>query len=143
MKLNPYLNFDGTCEEAFNFYKDVFKTEFNQYGMMKMGDIPGEEGYSTPEEYKDRVMHVGIDIGGQVLMGSDTMPDMGMPYVKGTNAYISIHPDSREEADRLFSELSEGGEIESPMQDQFWGDYWGSFVDRFGIPWMINYTANA
>lgn len=140
MKLNPYLNFDGTCEEAFNFYKKVFNTEFTEYGMMKMGDMPPQEGYEVPEELKNRVMHVSIKVGDEVLMGSDTMPGMGKPYAAGTNAYISIHPDSREEADRIFSELSEGGEVESPIEDQFWGDYWGSLVDRFGTCWMINYN---
>lgn len=142
MKLNPYLNFDGNCEEAFNFYKKVFQTEFNQYGIMKFGDIPSEEGYTPPEEFKNCVMHVGINIGDQVLMGSDTMPGMGEPFAKGTNSYISIHPDSREEADRIFNELSEGGKVESPMADQFWGDYWGSLIDRFGSAWMINYNPN-
>ena len=143
MKLNPYLNFDGTCEEAFNHYKKVFGGDFAGNGIMRFGDIPPHEGMpEMPENVKNRVMHVGINIGDQVLMGSDTMPGMGEPYVKGTNSYISIHPDSREEADRIFNELSEGGKVESPMADQFWGDYWGSFTDKFGSAWMINYNPN-
>ena len=142
MKLNPYLNFDGTCEEAFNFYKKVFQTEFNQYGIMRFGDIPPQEGMPPcPDEIKDRVMHVGINFGDQILMGSDIMPGFGnRPFQIGDNNYVSIHPDSREEADRLFAELSEGGEVEMPMEDQFWGDYFGSFRDRFGTSWMINYS---
>lgn len=143
MKLNPYLNFDGQCEEAFNFYKNVFKTNFTEYGIMRFGDIPQQEGLVVTDELKNRVMHVGLPIGDQVLMGSDTFPGMGKPFQKGVNNYISIHPDSREEADRIFTELSEGGEIEAPMEDQFWGDYWGSFIDKFGTPWMINYTESA
>lgn len=143
MKLNPYLNFDGNCEEAFNHYKKVFKTEFNQYGMMRFGDIPSMDGFELADEHKNRVMHVGINIGQDILMGSDTMPGFAQrPFQNGDNAYVSIHPDSREEADRIFAELSKGGEIEMPMKDQFWGDYFGSFRDKFGINWMINFNAN-
>ena len=142
MKLNPYLNFDGQCEEAFNFYKKVFKTEFNQYGIMRFGDLPPQEGMPPlPDDAKNRVMHVGLNIGSEILMGSDTMPGFGnRPFQIGDNSYISIHPDSREEADRIFIELSEGGEIEMPMADQFWGDYYGSLRDRFGTSWMVNYN---
>ena len=142
MKLNPYLNFDGTCEEAFNFYKKVFQTEFNQYGIMRFGDVPPQEGMpAMPDEIKNRVMHVAIDFGGQSLMGSDIMPGFGnRSFQVGDNSYISLHPDSREDADRIFAELSEGGEVEMPMADQFWGDYYGSFRDKFGTCWMINYN---
>lgn len=141
MKLNPYLNFDGQCEEAFNFYKKVFQTEFIEFGIMKFGDMPPSEDMPPlPDELKNRVMHVGIKVGDETLMGSDTMPGMGKPFAKGINSYISIHPDSREEADRIFNELSEGGEVEMPMEDQFWGDYYGSLIDKFGTPWMINYN---
>ena len=144
MKLNPYLNFDGQCEEAFNHYKKVFRTEFSEHGIMKFGDMPPQEGMpELPEELKNRVMHVGMRVGNEILMGSDAMPGMGKPFTKGINSYISLHPDSREEADRIFAELSEGGEVEMPMQDQFWGDYYGSFIDRFGTPWMINYNEKA
>lgn len=136
-KLNPYLNFDGTCEEAFNFYKFVFGGEFLG-GVHKMNETPGME---IPEEAKNRVMHVALPVGNDLLMGSDIFP--GQPFVQGNNNYISIFPESREEADRLFGALSEGGEVEMPMADQFWGDYFGSLKDRFGICWMINYnTAN-
>lgn len=140
-KLNPYLNFDGQCEEAFNFYKNAFGGEFAGQGIMRFGDIPPSDDMPPlPEDMKTRVMHVSLPIGEQVLMGSDTMPGMGSPFQKGVNSYISIHPDSREEADRLFKELSDGGNVEMPMADQFWGDYYGSFIDKFGTPWMINYN---
>ncbi|WP_297984242.1 VOC family protein [uncultured Chryseobacterium sp.] len=147
MKLNPYLNFDGTCEEAFKLYKKVFGGEFAGNGIMRFGDIPPQEGMTMPDEIKNRVMHVGINIGDQVLMGSDIMPGMknnegGENFRIGDNSIISIHPDSREEADRIFNELSAGGKVESPMADQFWGDYWGSLIDRFGSAWMINYNPN-
>ena len=148
MKLNPYLNFDGNCEEAFNFYKDVFKTEINQYGIMRFGDLPQQEGMpEMSEEAKNRVMHVGINIGDQVLMGSDIMDGMtnnrgDENFRFGDNSIISIHPDSREEADRIYNALSEGGKANHPMEEQFWGDYWGSLTDKFGNEWMVNYNAN-
>ncbi len=143
MKLNPYLNFDGQCEEAFNFYKKVFKAEFSGHGIMRFGDIPAQEGIPPfTDDVKNRVMHVSINIGNDILMGSDIMPGFAdRPFQKGDNSYISIHPDSREEADRIFNELAEGGEIEMPMADQFWGDYYGSLKDRFGNLWMVNYNA--
>jgi PhnB protein len=134
-KLNPYLNFDGTCEEAFRFYKIVFGGEFLG-DIHKMKDIPGMD---IPEEAKNRVMHVALPVGNDLLMGSDVFP--GQPFVQGNNNYISLFPESREEADRLFGALSESGEIEMPMADQFWGDYFGSLKDKFGICWMINYNS--
>lgn len=140
VKLNPYLNFDGQCEAAFNLYKKVFGGEFAGQGVMRFGDMPPSEEFPVSDEVKNRVMHVSLPVGGETLMGSDTMPGMGSPFQKGVNAYVSIHPDSREEADRIFNELSEGGTIEMPMADMFWGDYYGSLIDRFGTPWMINYN---
>lgn len=134
-KLNPYLNFDGTCEEAFRFYKVVFGGEFLG-DVHKMKDIPGME---IPEEAKNRIMHVVLPVGNDLLMGSDVFP--GQPFVQGNNNYISLFPESREEADRLFGALSEGGEVEMPMADQFWGDYFGSLKDKFGVYWMINYNS--
>ncbi len=137
-KLNPYLNFDGTAEDAFNFYKSVFGGEFVG-GVMRMGDAPGTE--NLPEDEKRRVMHVALPVGGDLLMASDIVPSMGHKLTVGNNNYISIFPESREEADRLFGALSQGGTVEMPMADQFWGDYFGSFQDQFGVYWMINYSA--
>ena len=140
MKVNPYLNFDGQAEEAFNFYKNVFGGEFS--GVMKMKDAPGTE--KLTEHEKNRIMHISLPIGKDtILMASDIVPSMGQKLVKGNNNYISLHPESRDEADRLFKGLSAGGKIEMPMEDQFWGDYFGSFIDKFGICWMVNYSAQA
>ncbi|HEX7756569.1 MAG TPA: VOC family protein [Niabella sp.] len=136
-KLNSYLNFDGTAEEAFNFYKSVFGGEFRG-GVMRMGDAPGTENLSDDE--KKRVMHIALPIGNDLLMASDIVPSMGHKLTVGNNNYISIFPESREEADRLFNGLSVGGAVEMPMQEQFWGDYFGSFTDKYGIGWMINYS---
>ena len=141
IKLNPYLNFDGNCEEAFQHYKNVFGGEFFGQGIMRFGDIPPSDDFTLPEEHKNRVMHVSLQVGNEMLMGSDTMPGFcDKTFQIGDNAYISIHPDSREEADRIFNALAEGGTIEMPMEDQFWGDYYGSLCDRFGINWMVNFS---
>lgn len=136
-KMNPYLNFDGKTEEAFNFYKSVFGTEF-EGPIHRMGDAPGCE--NLPAEEKNRVMHVSLPIGGgDTLMASDTVPSMGHKLTMGNNNYVSLHPSSKEEADKLFNGLSAGGKIEMPLEDTFWGAYFGSFEDRFGVHWMINY----
>lgn len=138
-----YLNFNGQTEEAFTFYKSVFGTEFVGNGIMRMGDVPPSEGDGPPasEAEKNLVMHVSLPIlDGHVLMGSD-VPEQWGKTTMGTNFYISLHPDTREEADRLFAALSEGGEVESAMADQFWGDYWGAFKDKFGVQWMVNVSA--
>lgn len=136
-KLNSYLNFDGNAEEAFNFYKSVFGGEFKG-SINRMSDAPGTENLS--DEEKNRVMHIALPIaGGDMLMASDIIPSMGHKLIKGNNNYISIFPESREEADRLFNGLSAGGNIEMPLDDMFWGAYYGSFEDKFGVHWMINY----
>lgn len=139
-KLNPYLNFDGTAEEAFRFYQSVFGGEFVG-GVMKMGNVPGMENLSDDE--KNRVMHIALPIGGDLLMASDIIPSMGQNLNQGNGNYISVFPESREEADRIFDTLSAGGEVEMPMEDQFWGDYFGSFKDKFGVYWMVNYSKDA
>ena len=136
-KLNSYLNFDGQAEEAFTFYKSIFGGEFAGE-IYRMGNAPGTENLS--EDSKNRVMHIALPIGGDLLMASDIIPEFGQTLVKGNHNYISVFPDSREEADELFKGLSEGGVIEMPLEDQFWGDYFGSFQDKFGIGWMINYN---
>jgi PhnB protein len=139
-KVNPYLNFDGTAEEAMNFYKSVFGGEFMGAGIMRMGGAPGME---VSEKEKNRVMHVSLPIGnGDVLMASDIMPSMGQSLTQGNGNYICIAPDNKKEADRLFNGLSAGGTVEMPMADQFWGDYFGSFKDKYGVYWMINCPGN-
>lgn len=136
---NPYLNFDGQAEEAFNFYKSVFGGEFA--ALMRMTDAPGTE--NLPENEKNRLMHVALPLNDTtILMASDCVPSAGHVLKPGNNMYININTDSREEADRLFNGLSAGGEIEMPMEDMFWGDYFGSFKDKYQIQWMINFTAN-
>jgi len=136
MTLNPYLNFDGNAEEAFRFYQAVFGGELF---IQKMSNAPGTE--NLPEEEKNRTMHAGLPIGkNQFLMASDCLPSQGHVLKQGNNNYISITTDSKEEADRLFNGLSAGGTVEMPMEDMFWGDYFGSFVDKFGVCWMISFA---
>ena len=135
--MHPYLNFDGKAEEAFNFYKSVFGGEFAFFA--KMGDTP--ESDKLTDEEKNRVMHVALPINEHTtLMASDCVPSAGHVFKEGNNMYISLNADSREDADRLFNGLSAGGTIEMPMDDMFWGDYFGSFKDRFGIQWMVNFS---
>ncbi len=143
--VSTYLNFDRNCEKAFNFYKTVFGTELEGDGFSRYGEAPVEEGQPpVPEADKNLVMNVSLNIlAGHNIMGSDYCEWMGQKYVGGNHIYITLCPDTRVEADRLFAALSEGGKVEMPMQDMFWGDYYGSFTDRFGVGWMIDTEAKA
>jgi PhnB protein len=137
-KLNPYLNFAGNTEEAFNLYKSVFGGEFTS--VVRFKDMP-MEGVSIPKEDENKIMHIGLAIGeDNVLMATDTLESLGQKLTQGNNVYISVHPENKEEADRIFNFLSIGGTIEMPIADQPWGDYYGSFKDKFGVQWMVNYT---
>ena len=141
-KISTYLNFSRNTEEAFNFYKSVFGGDFLDGKINRFGEIPAMEGMPPiAEEDKNLVMHVALPIlGGHLLMGTDAPESMGFNVNKGNNVYISIHTDSRSEADNLFAKLAAGGVVEMPMQDMFWGDYYGSLTDQFGIKWMVNYS---
>lgn len=136
MKINPYLNFDGKAEEAMTFYQSVLGGEFVG-GINYFGEIPGME---LPKEEKTRVMHITLKIEDQTsIMASDTSPSMGHVWIKGNHNIVSIHPDSKEDGARIFNALSEGGTIEMPYEKVFWGSYFGSFEDKYGIGWMVNY----
>ncbi len=136
MKINPYLNFNGNTEEAFNFYKSVFGGEFG--ALMRFKDMP-EGDSKMPEVEGERIMHIALPLGEAMLMGTDASESMGQKVVFGNNSYISIHPDTLEEAQRIFDQLSAGGKVEMPLQKQFWGSYFASFADKFGVQWMVNY----
>ncbi len=140
-RVSSYLNFDGKTEEAFLFYKKVFKTEFIGKGIERFGDIP-EDGSHPPvaEEIKKMVLHVELPItGNHILMGTDAPKEMGFTLTRGNNMHMCIEPETREEADRLFNELSAGGNITMPMADMFFGAYFGEFSDKYNINWMINF----
>ena len=139
-RVSTYVNFQGNTEEAFNFYKSVFKTDFIN-GIKRFDEVPADSNQPPmAESVKKMVLHVELPIvGGHILMGTDAPKEMGFTLTKGNNMHINLEPDSREEAKRLFDALSEGGQIEMPIEDTFWGAYYGSFTDKFGINWMINY----
>ncbi len=135
MSLNTYLTFDGNCREAFEFYRSVFGGEFTEF--QTFGDGPPD--MPVAEEEKNRVMHVALPIGSSVLMGSDTS-SFTPPHAAGNNFSLSIDVESRERCDELCAKLSAGGSVIMPLQEQFWGAYFGQWTDRFGINWMVNYT---
>jgi PhnB protein len=137
--INPYITFNGNCEEAFNFYKSVFGGEFPYIGRFK--DMPAGE-YQVPESEGEKIMHVSLPIGGgTILMGSDTTEACGQAAT-GNNFSISISTDTEEEADELFAGLSSGAQVTMPLNKVFWGSYFGMLTDRFGINWMVSYDYN-
>jgi PhnB protein len=134
--VNPYLNFDGNCEEAFEFYKSVFGGDY-MGGIMRFGDTGACEGMTDAD--KNMVMHVSLPISdGNVLMGSDCPAAMG-PVKFGNSNTISIGTDSKEETEKLFNGLSEGGKVTQALEKMFWGGWFGAWEDKFGQQWLINY----
>ncbi|MEO8151036.1 MAG: VOC family protein [Bacteroidia bacterium] len=140
-RTNTYLNFPRNTEEAFNFYKSVFGGEFTR-GIARMGDVPPQEGMPPMAEAdKNLVMHIELPIvGGHVLMATDAPESMGFNVNFGNNMHISIEPDTREETKKLFDALSAGGKVTMELQDMFWGAYFGSCTDKYGVQWMVNCT---
>ncbi|MFN7118938.1 MAG: VOC family protein [Saprospiraceae bacterium] len=136
--LNPYLKFNGNCQEAFNHYQSVFGGAFAN--PMRFKDVPAE--FEMPAEEAEKIMHIALPMNnGSVLMGCDVPASMGVAKV-GDNIDISISTESKEEADRLFNGLSAGGQVMMPMSDTFWGAYFGMCTDQFGIHWMVSYDQN-
>lgn len=142
-KVKTWLHFRGNTEEAFNFYKKVFGTEFVD-GIHRMSEIPLIEGqHPLAEEDKNLVMSVQLPIiGGHLLVGNDAPESMGN-LIKGNNVDICLDLDTRAEVNTLFNVLSEGGKVEMQPQDMFFGAYFGSCVDKFGINWVFNYSTKA
>ncbi len=140
-QVSTYLNFSNKTEEAFNFYKSIFGGEFTG-GIMRFSDIPPSENMPPlPVADKKLVMHVALPIlGGHVLMGTDAPESMGFTINVGNNVYINLQPDTRSETERLFKALSKEGTVEQELQDMFWGDYYGSCKDKFGVQWMFACT---
>ena len=141
-RTSTYLNFPRQTEEVFNFYKSVFGGDFVG-GISRFSDIPPEEGApSIAEENKNLVMHVELPItGGHHLMGTDAPESMGFKVSFGNNIYINLEPDTREETKRLFDALLTGGTLTMELQDMFWGAYFGSCTDKYGVQWMFNCVA--
>lgn len=137
-RVSTYLNFPRETEAAFLFYKSVFGTEFNG-PIRRFKDMPPNPDHPLAQGDEELVMHIELPtLGSHVLMGTDAPPSMGFTVKFGNNNYLNLEPDSREETERLFNALAEGGKIEMPLQDMFWGAYFGSLTDRFGVNWMFN-----
>jgi PhnB protein len=138
-RTSTYLNFPGKTEEAFTFYKSVFGTEFAA-PIARMGDVPAGPGMpALSEAEKKMVMHVELPIvGGHALMGTDALESMGQSLTFGNNFSINLEPDTRTETERLFKALGAGGKVTMELQDMFWGAYFGTVVDKFGVQWMFN-----
>ncbi len=139
--VNVYLTFNGNCEEAFLFYQSVFGGEFPYIGRFK--DMPQEGGKPMDPAMSEKIMHVSLPISKETcIMGSDTGGEWASSYKAGNNFSISINASSKEEADRLFQGLSAGGNVTMPMDNTFWGDYFGMWTDKFGINWMMSFNEN-
>jgi PhnB protein len=138
-RTSTYLNFPRSTEVAFTFYKSVFGTEFCD-PIARFKDIPAQPGQPPLSEADPNlVMHVALTIlGGHVLMGTDAPETMGFKLNQGNNVYINLEPDTRAETERLFNSLAEGGKVQMPLTDMFWGAYFGSLTDKFGTQWMFN-----
>lgn len=139
-RVSTYLNFAGNTEEAFNFYKSVFGGQFAGEGIKRFGDIPQSPGApAINNEDKKLILHVELPIlGGHILMGTDAPESMGFHLTFGNNVHINLEPDNREETKRLFDALSAGGKVTMDLQDMFWGAYYGSCSDKYGVQWMFN-----
>lgn len=142
-RVSTYLNFPRNTEDAFNFYKSVFGGEFQGMGIARFGDMPPAEGMpALAKEDKNLIMHIELALpGGHILMGTDAPESMGFNVNKGNNVHINLEPDTRAETKKLFESLSSGGKVTMDLQDMFWGAYYGSCTDKFGIQWMFNCTA--
>ncbi len=134
--INPYINFNGNAEEAFNFYKSVFGGEFAT--IMRFKDLSSPEFPAAGHE-ANKIMHIALPIGKNILMGNDVPESMGHVNENENRSKISVSAESREEADKLFSGLSAGGNIEVPIGESPWGSYFGMFRDKYGIEWMVDF----
>jgi len=143
--VNPYLNFNGNTEEVFTFYRGIFGGEFAM--LMRYNEMPAGEGMegcedmegNIPEAEQNGIMHIALPIGSSMLMGTD-VPSIMPQVIIGTNISLALGAESREEADRVFNALAEGGSVQQPLQDMFWGDYYGMLTDKYGIQWMMSYN---
>ncbi|MDA3944288.1 MAG: VOC family protein [Bacteroidetes bacterium] len=140
--VNVYLNFEGNCEEAFNFYQSVFGGEYSYLGRFR--DIPPQEDMpAMPETMADKILHIALPISKEtMLMGSDTGGEWAPAFKQGNNFAIAVSVDSKAKADKIFEGLSQDGKIIMPLADMFWGDYFGQCEDQFGVSWMVMFDSN-
>ncbi len=140
-RVSTYLNFHRETAAAFEFYRSVFGTEYIT-PPMRFGDLPPSDDMPLADSDRDLIMNVQLPtVGGHTIMGTDAPESMGMACNFGNNVTLQLHVDSTQEADRLFTALSEGGKVAMPIQTMFWGDYWGQLIDKFGIQWMVTTAA--
>ena len=139
VKINPYINFNGNTEEAFNFYKSIFGGEFPM--VMRYKDTPEAEKVQAAD--RDKIMHIALPIGkNNMLMGTDALESMGQKLKPGNNFHLTISTETDGEADKIYNGLSEGGQKYLPMHKTFWGAYFGMLTDKFGINWMVSHDEN-
>lgn len=136
--INPHINYNGNAEEAFNFYKSVFGGNFAR--VVRFKDMPANPEYPIPEKEGSKIMHIELPIGPNVLLGNDVPESMGRVNEKENRSKIYISTQSREEAEKLFTGLVAGGNVEVPLDDSPWGSYFGMFRDKYGIEWMVDYN---
>ncbi|HOS48566.1 MAG TPA: VOC family protein [Bacteroidia bacterium] len=134
--INPHINFNGNAEEAFNFYKSVFGGEFAK--VMRFKDLASDD-FPVSEKEANKIMHIALPIGKNVLMANDVPEFMGRTNENENRSKIAISAESKEEADKLFNGLSAGGQVEMPIADSPWGSCFGMFRDKYGIEWMVDY----
>ena len=137
--INPHINFNGNAEEAFTFYKSVFGGAFSK--IMRFKDL-ASPAFKPEEKEENKIMHIALPIGKCMLMGNDVPEFMGKTHENENRSKIAISAESKEEADRLFTGLSAGGQIEGPIGDSPWGSYFGCFRDKFGIEWIVDFDPN-
>jgi PhnB protein len=135
-QINPHINFNGNAEEAFNFYKSVFGGEFTK--IMRFRELSSPE-FHVAENEANKIMHIALPVGKNFLMANDVPESMGRTNENENRSKISISTESKEEADKLFNRLSEGGQIEAPMGESPWGSYFGMFRDKYGIEWIVEF----
>ena len=137
--INPHINFNGNAEEAFNFYKSVFGGDFSK--IMRFKDL-ASAGFPVAEHEANKIMHIALPIGESILMANDVPEILGRTNENENRSKIVISAESKEEADKLFNGLSEGGQIEMPISDSPWGTYFGMFRDKYGVEWMVDFDPN-
>lgn len=136
VSVNPYLNFNGNCQEAFEFYRSVFGGDFPFLGRYK--DMPADASYPVPEEAREKIMHMSLPLGNETaLMGSDAVEQFGGKAVFGNNISLMINVETKSEADGIWARLSVGATLTMPLMDAFWGSYFGGLTDKFGVNWLI------
>lgn len=139
-QINPYINFNGNAEEAFLFYQSVFGGEFSR--LKRFHELSSPE-FPVPENEANKIMHIALPIGQNVLIANDVPERMGRVNENENRSKISISAESKEEAEKIFHGLSVGGQIEMPLEDSPWGPYFGMFRDKYGIEWTVEFDPKA